>query len=107
MKTLKHQLNVTSTTPPSIEFDPAAGAVYVRFLRRAVKRTIERGHDGMIVTIDLDQSERVVGIEAVGFDNFSISNLLRAANVRAENIDFAKARMRATPPVMRREPVPA
>jgi uncharacterized protein YuzE len=107
MRKLRHQLNITSTTPPSIEFDPAAGAVYVRFLRRAVKRTIERASEGLVVTIDLDQSDRVVGIEAVGFDNFSISSLLRKANVRAENIDFSRARMRATPPVAERDLVPA
>jgi uncharacterized protein YuzE len=107
MRSLRRQLTVTSANPPTIEFDPAARAVYVRFLRRAVKRTLERSGSGMIVTVDLDQKGEVVGVESIGFDTFSISQVLKAANVRAQNIDFSKAQMRATPRVAGREMVPA
>src|SRR4030095_16301315 len=107
MRSIKRRLTINSPTPPVIEFDPSVGAIYVRFLRRVVKRTIEQTSEGMIVTVDLAQNGEVVGVEGIGFNNFSISQLLRAANVQAENIDFAKARMRATPRGISRALVPA
>jgi uncharacterized protein YuzE len=58
----------------------------------------------MIVTIDVDRSGEVVGIEGVGFSEFTLSGLLKAANVRAENIDFSKAKFRATPRTVSGEP---
>lgn len=88
---------VSSAKPPLIEFDGESGGAYVRFSKKPVAQTVERSTEGLIVTIDLDKSGEVVGVEGVGFDKFSISALLKAANVRAEHVDFAKAQLRSTP----------
>jgi uncharacterized protein YuzE len=98
-----HTLFVQSGVPPIIELDPECGAIYVRFRDRKVAKTFERSSAGMIVTIDLDKSGEVVGIEGVGVGEFTLSGLLKAANVRAENIDFSKAKFRATPRSVSRE----
>lgn len=98
MNSLKHHLVVSSAKPPVVEFDAECGAAYVRFSAKSVAKTLERTSErGMIVTIDLDKNGEVVGVEGIGFDNFSISALLKAAKVQAERIDFSKARLRATP----------
>ena len=86
----QHRLFVNSPRPPIIEIDPKCGAVYVRFRDRKVAKTFERGSDDMIVTIDVDKSGEVVGIEGVGFDEFTLSGLLKVAN-------FSKARFMTTP----------
>ncbi len=99
----QHRLFVKSPRPPIIEIDTEFRAVYVRFRDRKVAKTFERCSDDMIVTIDVDKSGEVVGIEGVGFGEFTLSSLLKAANVRAENIDFSKAKFRATPRAVSRE----
>ena len=73
------------------------GAVYVRFSKKAVFNTLERAADAMIVTVDVDKAGGVVGVEAIGFDEFSISGILRMAKVRADNVDFGRVRFRGTP----------
>lgn len=92
-----HQLRVHSPRPPVIEFDPQCGGIYVRFRSSKVAKTFERTSDTMIVTIDVDRSGEVVGIEGIGFSEFTLAGLLNAANVRAENVDFTKAKFRGTP----------
>jgi len=93
----KHTLIISSNKPPTVEFDPECGAVYVRFSDRKITKTVERPAGDMIVTVDLDKSENVVGIEALCFDEFTMERLLKVANVRATGIDFAKARIKSTP----------
>jgi uncharacterized protein YuzE len=93
----QHRLLVESPKPPVIELDVECGAIYVRFRDRKVAKTFERSSDTMIVTIDVDRSGEVVGIEGLGFNEFTLSGLLKAANVGADNVDFSKARFRAAP----------
>ena|ERR1700726_1876930 len=92
-----HKLVVQSPKPPVIEFDTECGAIYVRFRTSKVAKTFDRSSESMVVTIDVDRSGDVVGIEGVGFSEFTIAGLLKAANVRAEHVDFSKAKFRATP----------
>lgn len=91
-----HRLMVRSERPPLIELDPECGAVYVRFKTTRVSRTVERTSDGMIITVDLDRSGEVIGVEAICFDEFTIANLLQRAKVDTEGIDFSRARIRST-----------
>jgi uncharacterized protein YuzE len=86
---LKHSLLVKSEKPQAVEFDPSCGAVYVRFSTKRVAKTIERATDPSIVTIDLNQDGEVIGIEAIGFDEFTIQQLLSAANMRTHNLDLS------------------
>jgi uncharacterized protein YuzE len=48
------------------------------------------------VTVDLDKDGEVVGIEGICFDEFTLQQLLKAARVSADRIDFSKAKFRAT-----------
>lgn len=95
-KQQQHRLIVTNPKAPVIEIDAECAGVYVRFSSKDVAKTLERTTDGMVVTLDLDKDGQVVGIEGLGCEEFSISALLKAANVRTERIDFSKARWRAT-----------
>lgn len=96
MSRAEHLLLIKSEKPPIVEFDPAAGAVYVKFSDRRVVKTLERSSDGPVVTVDVDKDGEVVGIEGICFDEFTIHQLLRAARVSADRIDFSKAKFRAT-----------
>ena len=87
-------LVVRSTRPPIVEIDVESGGVYVRFSDKAVAKTLERQSDGPIVTVDVDRQGEVVGIEALCFTEFSLSQILRQASVRADRVDLSKARFR-------------
>ena len=89
---LSHTIVVKSATPPSIEVDTDAAAVYIRFKRTKVARTIPRETPGMHVAVDLDRNGEVVGIEAVGVREVQIGRILKMAAVKAPNVDFAKAK---------------
>ena len=72
--------------------DTEAAAVYVRFKRTKVVRTLARNVPRLHVAVDLDRNGEVVGVEAVGAREVQISRILRMAAVQAPNIDFANAR---------------
>jgi len=87
-------LFVHSARPPIVEIDSESGGVYVRFSDKAVAKTIERQSDGPIITVDVDRQGGVVGIEGLCFAEFSLSQILRQASVRADRVDLSKARFR-------------
>ena len=94
MSSVKHVLFVRSARPPIVEIDSESGGVYVRFSDKAVAKTIERQSDGPIITVDVDREGEVVGIESLCFTEFSLSQILRQASVRADRVDLSKARFR-------------
>jgi len=94
MSSVKHMLFVHSARPPIVEIDSESGGVYVRFSDKAVAKTIERQSDGPIITVDVDREGEVVGIESLCFTEFSLSQILRQASVRADRVDLSKARFR-------------
>ncbi len=96
MSRIEHRLLIRSEKPPIVEFDAEARAVYIKFSSRPVARTLERSSSGPIVTVDVDKDGKVVGVEGVCFGEVTIQKLLKAANVRAERVDFSKATLRAT-----------
>ena len=77
-----------------MEIDAESGGVYVRFSDKAVAKTLERQSDGPIITVDVDRQGGVVGIEGLCFAEFSLSQILRQASVRADRVDLSKARFR-------------
>ena len=91
MKTERHTLMVTSTAPPTVEVDREAEAVYVRFRRASVAKTVTRPCESMNIAIDLDAKGEVIGIEAVGLTEFSIHSILEKARVQAPKTDFSRA----------------
>jgi hypothetical protein len=94
MNSVKHMLFVRSARPPIVEIDSESAGVYVRFSEKAVAKTIERQSDGPVITVDVDRQGEVVGIEGLCFTEFSLSQILRQANVRADRVDLSKARFR-------------
>lgn len=95
MSANKHVLLVKSAQPPVVEFDGESGSAYIRFKKTKVERTLEQCTQGPIITVDLDKSGDVVGVEAILWDEFEIANILKIARVRADSIDFAHAKFRA------------
>lgn len=91
MPTERHAFRVNGAAPPVVELDPAADAIYVRFSRRAVARTVDQQAARMVVTVDLDARGEVVGIEAIGSTRFTLRGLLDAAGVRAPKVDLGEA----------------
>jgi len=108
MNSVKHVLLVNSSKAPVVEVDAHFGAVYVRFSDKSVARTLERCAEGPVITVDLDRNGEVVGIEGLCFEEFTLSGILRKANVKADHVDLAKARFRPTAAAVgRRVPVAA
>ena len=97
MKSERQTFVVHSSQAPVVEFDPEAGAVSVRFKRARVARTVSRPARTMHLAVDLDAQGEVVGIEAVGLDEFRFGRLLRMADVQAPDVDFSEARFRSVP----------
>ena len=77
---------------PSVEIDTQASAVYVRFKKAAVARTVPQESDLMHLAIDLDAKGEVVGIEAVGMDTFNIESIMKQARVEARGLAFPARR---------------
>jgi len=67
-------------------------AVYVRFNRSAVARTVQQPAEHCHIAIDLNSKGHVIGIEAVGISQFSLRALLKLASVKApQSMDFSRA----------------
>jgi len=92
MKAERHFFHIKGLTPPSVEIDTQAAAVYVRFRKGPVAKTISHGGENMQITIDLNTNGDVVGIEAVGVKQFNIEVIMQEAGVQASKGLMAKAR---------------
>lgn len=91
---MKHhnRIIVKSSTPPVVEFDGSIRAWYVRFSKRKIVRTLSEDKPGVVVTIDLDDRNEVVGVELLGVKEFTIGMLQKFARIEAPNIDFERTR---------------
>ncbi|MGA9779070.1 MAG: hypothetical protein ACLPRE_11255 [Limisphaerales bacterium] len=96
MKTEQHRFIVKGTSPPSIEVDSQARAVYVRFKRAAVAKTVPQESEHMAIAVDLDSRGEVVGIEAIGIRQFTLHALLKMASVKVPEMDFSRAQYTPT-----------
>jgi uncharacterized protein YuzE len=87
-------ISVQSRTPPTVVIDTEAGAAYVRFKRpeTRVARTQQLPKIGVVVTVDYDRDDEVIGIELLGVKEFGIVKLLGTAQVKAPNADLSRAR---------------
>jgi len=85
---------VKSKTPPTVEIDTEAGAAYVRFKRAETRvvRTQQIPRPGVVVTLDFDREDEVIGVELLGVKEFSIVKLLNVAQVSAPNANLGQAR---------------
>ena len=87
-----HVIQVRSQRAPSVEIDTQASAVYVRFKKTAVAKTVQQATDLMHLAIDFDAKGDVVGIEAVGMDTFNIESIMKQARVEAPKSLVARTR---------------
>ena len=86
-------ITVRSSKPPVVEIDTEIQSAYVRFSSNRVARTVVPDEDeGHVITIDLDQNGRVVGVEPTGVTEFGIRNLLHKPpiSVPPELLDKAR-----------------
>jgi uncharacterized protein YuzE len=91
---MKHhnRITVKSSATPVVEFDYSVRAWYIRFSKKKVAKTISDDKPGVVVAIDFDDRNEVVGVELLGVKEFTISMLLKIANVRAPNVNFENTR---------------
>ena len=71
--------------PPVVEIDTEATAAYIRLRDAKVARTEPYGSEKGFVMIDFDAQGKVVGIEIVGQQEFSIRELLKQIPVEASD----------------------
>ena len=88
----RHTFHIANSPAPTIEVDSEAAAVYVRFRRTKIAKTISRPAKHMHLAVDLDSNGEVVGLEAVGIKEFSMQLLFKAANIDTSGFDFSKLR---------------
>lgn len=83
---------VSSTAPPVVEIDTEATAAYIRFSKGKVAKTSPYGSGENLVMVDYDIKGRVLGIEVVGTQEFSIGKLLKKTPVRLPKETMNRAR---------------
>ena len=93
----EHRFFVKTASPPTVEVDSRASAVYLRFKKTSVAKTIAQECPNMHIAVDLDSKGEVVGIEAVGITEFTIQFLLEKASVSAPKLDYSRANYVPTP----------
>jgi uncharacterized protein YuzE len=86
-----HVFIVRSRAAPIVEIDTEAGAAYVRFKRARVAKTLRHRSKWPIVTIDLDASGEVIGIEFVGVKKYNLEYLLKRAPIKVPSSMLEKA----------------
>jgi len=84
---------IRSSTAPVVEIDNGAGAVYVRFRpsKTKIAKTILQS-EWPHVTIDLDAAGEVIGVEALGMNEFTIRAILMKAKLEAPPTLLDRAR---------------
>ena len=105
---MKNRIIIPNVPAPTLEIDPEAEAVYIRFSRAKVARTIAEDppRRGAVITTDLDAKNHIVGVEVVGVKEFSIEAIRHALPEQYHKINFQKARF-VPAPSCPMEPVPA
>lgn len=78
----KGLITIDAAAIPIVELDSSAHAAYVRFSNNKVARTDEVTSCDCIVTMDFDESGKVVGVELVGVTDFRVESLLNKAGIR-------------------------
>jgi uncharacterized protein YuzE len=97
MKNETHVLPVKTRQPPTVEIDAEASALYIRFLKGRVAKTIRHPSKWPLVTVDLDAAGGVLGVEFVGVTTFNFPALLRKAAIKAPADFMARARFQLAP----------
>ncbi len=81
IKNHRHLIHVDSKMPPVVELDSAAHAAYVRFSNAKVKKTVVVDVKRQLITMDVDATGEVVGVELIGVKEFKIETLIKKAGI--------------------------
>jgi len=92
----RHLCIVQSKTPPTVEVDTEGGAAYIRFGKGKVPRIEVQENEDALITVDLDKNGRVLGIEMVGVEEFTIRALLKKIPAMRE-LEFPAGEVRYLP----------
>jgi len=92
LHTKRVNLTVPSGVRPTIEFDHSVMAWYVRFRKAKVAKTISDNSPGPIHTIDLDEHNKVIGVEILGVPEFTIESVRKIRSLDTSKVNFDKAR---------------
>jgi uncharacterized protein YuzE len=89
-------LNRLYASPPkggklTVEFDYSSHSVYIRFKTAKIHKTLSDGRESRVLAIDVDSRGEIIGIELVGIQDFSISQIRRRLPERFRNMDFEEA----------------
>lgn len=98
MSKRRNIITICDCPAPTVEVDPGAGAMYVRFRRGKVARTeADTRPDGIFIGVDFNAAGEVMGVEFVGGDELKITAVLKAARVRVKNLRVADMAVKLTP----------
>jgi len=95
---MRHINKIRFKAPSSsarIEFDPGVGAWYIRFRNAKVAKTISEEKPGIIMAMDLDANNELIGIELLGSKDFSINQFKKIAPFDTSKMDFDRAKFAA------------
>ena len=88
----KSVISVASNFHPRVKIDPQCGAVYIRFNKGKIVKTVNVDSNECIVNADLNEQGNVVGIELFGITHFQIESLLKTLPYDAPDLDVSKMR---------------
>jgi len=100
MKTSAHHFHIKAKGNPVIEYDPTAGAVYIRFSKNKVAKTVE-SRKNQDVFIDLDAKGSVIGIEALCMKELRLQRIEKLVKQNAGvDMDFSNSRIQLPEPAV-------
>jgi uncharacterized protein YuzE len=91
---------------PTLEIDPTCHAVYMRFKKGKVHKTLHDDRRGAVVTVDVDANNEIIGVEMVGVTRFSIKAIRKLLPDRLKDVDLESASF-VPASSCRADPVPA
>src|ERR1700733_10879543 len=86
-----NRLFAPATAKITVEIDPASYSAYIRFKHAKIHKTLSDNRHGAILAIDVDVHGGIVGIELVGIQHLSISQIRRALPAPLREMDFENA----------------
>jgi uncharacterized protein YuzE len=75
----------------TVEIDNSSHSVYIRFKTAKIHKTLSDDRENRVLAIDVDLRGEIIGIELVGIQDFSISQIRRRLPERLKKIDFEQA----------------
>jgi hypothetical protein len=76
-----YTFHVESDFVPVVVIDSESGSAYVRFSDGRVNTTVSIKEGDVTANIDLDVGKRIVGLEVLGVQEFSLSKLIEIAEL--------------------------